>query len=32
MAWNIARTTLATAALACLGRVLVLHGRRGRAH
>lgn len=30
-AWNIARTALATAALACLGRALVLHGRRGRA-
>lgn len=32
MAWNIARTALATAALACLGRALLLHGRRGRAH
>jgi len=31
IAWNIARTALATAALACLGRALVLHGRRGRA-
>ena len=31
MAWNIARTALATAALACLGRALVLHGRRRRA-
>jgi uncharacterized membrane protein len=30
IAWNIARTVLATAALACLGRALVLHGRRGR--
>lgn len=32
IAWNIARTALATAALACLGRALLLHGRRGRAH
>jgi uncharacterized membrane protein len=31
IAWNIARTALATAALACLGRALVLHGRRARA-
>jgi uncharacterized membrane protein len=30
IAWNIARTALATAALACLGRALVLHGRRRR--
>jgi uncharacterized membrane protein len=30
IAWNIARTALATAALACLGRALVLHGRRAR--
>jgi uncharacterized membrane protein len=28
IAWNVARTTLATAALGCLGRALVLHGRR----
>jgi uncharacterized membrane protein len=31
IAWNVARTALATAALACLGRALVLHGRRARA-
>jgi uncharacterized membrane protein len=30
IAWNVARTALATAALGCLGRALVLHGRRGR--
>ena len=30
IAWNLARTALATAALGCLGRALVLHGRRGR--
>jgi uncharacterized membrane protein len=29
-AWNVARTALATAALGCLGRALVLHGRRGQ--
>jgi uncharacterized membrane protein len=31
IAWNVARTVLATAALSCLGRALVLHGRRQRA-
>ncbi len=30
VAWNIVRTVASTAALACLGRALVLHGRIGR--
>ncbi len=30
VAWNIVRTVASTAALACLGRALVLHGRGGR--
>jgi len=31
VSWNIVRTVVSTAALACLGRALVLHGRDGLA-